>query len=287
MDFLQNPVVFRRFFLRGQLNDIAQFSTHSHGFRPNRGCHTALQKIQVWKGTRWFIEGDISKCFDTIDHTVLLKILEENIHDGRFIRLVSNMLKAGYLEDWKFNQTISGTPQGGVISPLLANIYLNEFDQWIEKVLIPDNTLGKRQKANPVYSRMNAEISKARKSGDIQAAHRLEVGRRNISPVDPYDKNYRRCRYVRYADDFLIGFTGSKADAEKIKAEMHDFLKRELNLELSEEKTLITNASSQAAKFLGYEVKAQRCNDYIDPKGRRGVNGAIALLVPARVIEDK
>ena len=101
-----------------------QFSAHSHGFRPNRGCHTALQEIQVWKGTRWFIEGDISKYFDTIDHAVLLKILEKNIHDGRFIRLVSNMLKAGYLEDWKFNQTISGTPQGGVISPLLANIYL-------------------------------------------------------------------------------------------------------------------------------------------------------------------
>lgn len=264
-----------------------QFSTHSHGFRPNRGCHTALQEIQVWKGTRWFIEGDISKYFDTIDHAVLLKILEKNIHDGRFIRLVSNMLKAGYLEDWKFNQTISGTPQGGVISPLLANIYLNEFDQWIEKVLIPNNTRGKRQKANPVYSRMNAEISKARKRGDIQTAHRLEVERRGIPSVDPYDENYRRCRYVRYADDFLIGFTGSKADAEKIKAEMHGFLKQELHLELSEEKTLITSASSQAAKFLGYEIKAQRCNDYIDPKGRRGANGAIALLVPARVIEDK
>ena len=191
-----------------------QFSTHSHGFRPNRGCHTALQEIQVWKGTRWFIEGDISKYFDTIDHAVLLKILEKNIHDGRFIRLVSSMLKAGYLEDWKFNQTISGTPQGGVISPLLANIYLNEFDQWIEKVLIPNNTRGKRQKANPVYSRMNAEISKARKRGDIQTAHRLEVERRGIPSVDPYDENYRRCRYVRYADDFLIGFTGSKADAE-------------------------------------------------------------------------
>lgn len=264
-----------------------QFSTHSHGFRPNRGCHTALQEIQVWKGTRWFVEGDISKYFDTIDHAVLLKILEKNIHDGRFIRLVSNMLKAGYPEDWKFNQTISGTPQGGIISPLLANIYLNEFDQWIEKVLIPENTRGKRQKANPMYSRMNAEICKARKNGDIQTAHTLEVERRNIPSVDPYDENYRRCRYVRYADDFLIGFTGSKADAEKIKTEMHDFLKQELNLELSEEKTLITNASSQAAKFLGYEIKAQRCNDYIDPKGRRGATGAIALLVPARVIEDK
>ena len=264
-----------------------QFSNHSHGFRPNRGCHTALQEIQIWKGTRWFIEGDISKYFDTIDHDVLLKILEKNIHDGRFLRLISNMLKAGYLDDWKFNQTISGTPQGGVISPLLANIYLNEFDQWIENTLIPQYTKGKRQKSNPAYNRMNAEISKARKNGDIQTAHKLEVERRNIPSVDPYDENYRRCRYVRYADDFLIGFTGSKADAEEIKAAMHNFLKNELHLELSQEKTLITNASSQAAKFLGYEIKAQRVNDYIDPKGRRGANGAIALLVPAKVIESK
>lgn len=264
-----------------------QFSNHSHGFRPNRGCHTALQEIQIWKGTRWFIEGDISKYFDTIDHDVLLKILEKNIHDGRFLRLISNMLKAGYLDDWKFNQTISGTPQGGVISPLLANIYLNEFDQWLENTLIPQYTKGKRQKSNPAYNRMNAEISKARKNRDIQTAHKLEVERRNIPSVDPYDENYRRCRYVRYADDFLIGFTGSKADAEEIKAAMHNFLENELHLELSQEKTLITNASSQAAKFLGYKIKAQRANDYIDPKGRRGANGAIALLVPAKVIESK
>lgn len=264
-----------------------QFSEHSHGFRPNKGCHTALQEIQMWKGTRWFIEGDISKYFDTIDHKVLLGILEKNIHDSRFIRLVSNMLEAGYLEDWKFNQTISGTPQGGVISPLLANIYLNEFDQWIAKTLIPKYTRGKRQGSNPHYNTITAEISKARKRGDIKTAHRLEVERRSLPSVNPYDDDYRRCRYVRYADDFLIGFTGSKADAEEIKAEMHGFLEQTLNLVLSEEKTLITNASTQTAKFLGYEVKAQRADDYIDSKGRRGANGAIALFVPAHVIEEK
>ena len=147
-----------------------------------------MQEIQIWKGTRWFIEGDISKYFDTIDHDVLLKILEKNIHDGRFLRLISNMLKAGYLDDWKFNQTISGTSQGGVISPLLANIYLNEFDQWLENTLIPQYTKGKRQKSNPAYNRMNAEISKARKNRDIQTAHKLEVERRNIPSVDPYDE---------------------------------------------------------------------------------------------------
>ena len=264
-----------------------QFSEHSHGFRPNRGCHTALQEIQVWKGTRWFIEGDISQYFDTIDHKILLEILARNIHDGRFIRLVSNMLEAGYLEEWKFNQTISGVPQGGVISPILANIYLNEFDNWIEEVLIPKYTKGKRQKSNPEYNKLTAEIQKLRKERDAKTAHQLVVERRKIPSVNTQDENYRRLRYVRYADDFLLGFTGSKADAEEIKAEIGRFLKEKLNLIMSEEKTLITNAGSQAAKFLGYEIKAQRVNDYIDPKGRRGANGAIALLVPAKVIEEK
>lgn len=264
-----------------------RFSEHSHGFRPGRGCHTALQEIQTWKGTRWFIEGDISKYFDSMNHDVLLEILSRDIHDNRMLRLISNMLKAGYLEDWKFNQTISGCPQGGVISPLLANIYLNEFDQWMEKTVIPENTRGKRQKGNPAYNRMNAQIDKAKKSGDKRKVHKLKVERRSIPSVDPYDKNYRRCRYVRYADDFIIGFTGSKAEAEAIKTRMRDFLKCELKLELSEEKTLITNAGSQAARFLNYDIKAQRSDDYIDPTGRRGANGVIALFVPAKVIEDK
>ena len=148
-------------------------------------------------------------------------------------------------------------------------------------------TKGKRQKSNPEYNRLTAEISKCRKEGDAKTAHRLVVERRKIPSVDTQDKNYRRLRYVRYADDFLIGFTGSKADAEEIKVMIGNYLKDKLNLIMSEEKTLITNAGSQAAKFLGYEIKAQRVNDYIDPKGRRGANGAIALLVPANVIEER
>ena len=263
-----------------------QFSEHSHGFRPNKGCHTALQEIKIWKGTRWFIEGDISKYFDTIDHNILLDTLSKNINDGRFIRLVSNMLKAGYIEDWKFNQTISGTPQGGVISPLLANIYLNEFDNWIDEFMTPKYTKGERHKPNPDYRKLTDEIRKSKNIGDIKTAHQLVVKRREIPSVDTHDENYRRFRYVRYADDFLIGFTGSKAEAEEIKVEMKEFLMEKLNLTLSVGKTLITNASSQSAKFLGYEIKAQRANDYIDPLGRRGANGAIALFVPANVIEE-
>ena len=264
-----------------------QFSEHSHGFRPKRGCHTALQEIQTWKGTRWFIEGDISSYFDTIDHGVLITMLSKQIQDGRFIRLIKNMLEAGYLDDWKFHKTISGTPQGGVISPLLANIYLHQFDKWVGEELIPQYTRGKKQKANSAYNRLSRRIKCYQDKGDYKKAHQLIVERRNLPSVDTYDTSYRRLRYVRYADDFILGFTGSKAEAKDIKKQIGDFLKIKLHLELSQEKTLITHATKESAKFLGYEIKAQRVNDYIDNKGRRSANGVIALFVPASVIESK
>ena len=264
-----------------------QFSEHSHGFRPKRGCHTALQEIQTWKGTRWFIEGDISSYFDTIDHDVLITMLSRQIQDGRFIRLIKNMLEAGYLDDWKFHKTISGTPQGGVISPLLANIYLHQFDKWVGEELIPQYTRGNKQKANSAYNRLSRRIKCYQDKGDYKKAHQLIVERRNLPSVDTYDTTYRRLRYVRYADDFILGFTGSKAEAKDIKKQIGDFLNTKLSLELSQEKTLITHATEESAKFLGYEIKAQRVNDYIDNKGRRSVNGVIALFVPASVIESK
>ena len=264
-----------------------QFSEHSHGFRPKRGCHTALQEIQTWKGTRWFIEGDISSYFDTIDHDVLITMLSRQIQDGRFIRLIKNMLEAGYLDDWKFHKTISGTPQGGVISPLLANIYLHQFDKWVGEELIPQYTRGKKQKANSAYNRLSRRIKCYQDKGDYKKAHQLIVERRNLPSVDTYDTSYRRLRYVRYADDFILGFTGSKAEAKAIKKQIGDFLNANLSLELSQEKTLITHATGESAKFLGYEIKAQRVNDYIDIKGRRSAKGVIALFVPASVIESK
>ena len=96
-----------------------EFSDHSHGFRTGRGCHTALRKVQeTWTGTVWFIEGDISDCFGSTDHEILMRILAEKIHDNRFLRLIRNMLKAGYMEDWQYHDTLSGAPQGGVVSPV-------------------------------------------------------------------------------------------------------------------------------------------------------------------------
>lgn len=173
-----------------------QFSEHSHGFRPNRGCHTALQEIQVWKGTKWFIEGDISKYFDTIDHDVLLGIIGKSFHDGRFLRLIQNVLKAGYIEDWKYNKTISGTPQGGIVSPILANIYLNEFDNWIETAMLEKYNVGKRKKSNPEYNKFNAKIAECYAKGDVETAKKLKIQRRNIPSVNTHDDSYRRLRYA-------------------------------------------------------------------------------------------
>lgn len=264
-----------------------QFSDRSHGFRPGRGCHTALSEIvEVWKGTHWFIEGDISDCFGSLDHQVLLAILAEKIHDGRFLRLISGMLEAGYLEDWRWNTTLSGAPQGGVASPVLSNVYLDRFDQFVEQRLLPEHNRGRRRRSNREYRKLEFAIARARRRGDRVEAHRLNLLRRRLPSQDPNDPDYRRLRYTRYADDWLLGFAGPKHEAEQIKSAIATFLRDELKLELSQSKTLITHAASQAARFLGYEITAQHCDTKIS-RNRRAVNAAIGLKVPKTVIRQR
>ncbi|MFJ2583011.1 reverse transcriptase domain-containing protein [Kitasatospora aureofaciens] len=264
-----------------------QFSDRSHGFRPRRGCHTALDEVvSVWKGTHWMIEGDISDCFGSLDHEVMLSTLAEKIRDGRFLQLIDRMLKAGYLEDWQWNDTLSGAPQGGVASPILSNIYLDRFDQFIEQRLIPDYDRGRRRRKNPAYQNVENRIARARRHGDREAVRALQRERRTLPSQDPDDPGYRRLRYVRYCDDFLLGFAGPKREAEEIKARIRAFLLEKLKLELSESKTLITHATSQAARFLGYEIRTQHGDAKIT-RNRRAVNGAIGLFVPRTVIRDR
>ncbi|WP_174501722.1 reverse transcriptase/maturase family protein [Streptacidiphilus neutrinimicus] len=263
------------------------FSDRSHGFRPRRGCHTALREVaHTWTGTSWFIEGDIADCFGSLDHQVLLSILGEKIHDQRFLRLVRNMLSAGYLEDWKWGATLSGAPQGGVASPILSNIYLHRLDEFVETVLIPECTRGERRARNPAYLELQNLLAKARRRGDRAEARALRQRMVSLPSSDPNDPSYRRLRYVRYADDHLLGFTGPKAEAEQIKRRLAGFLRDELKLELSQEKTLITHARTRAARFLGYEITTQH-NDTKKTGRYRRVNGQIALRVPRDVIKAK
>jgi group II intron reverse transcriptase/maturase len=264
-----------------------QFSDRSHGFRPSRGCHTALREIaDTWTGTTWFIEGDISDCFGSLDHNIMVEILSEKIHDGRFLRLISNMLSAGYLEDWKWNATLSGAPQGGVVSPVLSNIYLHKLDEFVEISLIPQYTKGMRRKHNPAYAKVGRGLARARKRGDWDDTRKLRQELRRLPVGDPNDPDYRRLHYSRYADDHLLGFIGPKAEAEEIKAQLAVFLRDELKLELSAEKTLVTHARSQAARYLGYEIIVQHGDSKI-VGGQRAVNGKVALRVPLDVIKAK
>ena len=263
------------------------FSGHSHGFRPGKGCHTALREVEsTWTGTTWFIEGDISDCFGSLDHEIMVTILSEKIHDNRFLRLIRNMLTAGYLEDWEYRETLSGAPQGGVVSPILSNIYLNKLDVFAETVLIPQHTRGKLRRPNREYRRIDYQLARARENRDRDKISELQRKLRQLPSGDPQDPGYRRLRYTRYADDHLLGFTGPKAEAEAIKDQLARFLREELALELNPDKTLVTHARTRAARYLGYEIIVQHSSDKIT-SGRRAVNGTIALRVPLDVIKAK
>lgn len=276
------------------------FEPTSHGFRPKCSCHTALTCIQkYYSGVKWFIEGDIHAFFDEIDHDVMTDILRERIADERFIRLIRKFLRAGFIEDWQFHKTYSGTPQGGIISPILANIYLDKLDKYIKEYAERFNH-GDKRAVTPEYRRLSSEIrSQARKLHKTKDVEEQQIIRKELKELkkkqlqtassDPMDSNFKRLRYERYADDFLIGVIGSKEDCKRIKQDIKEFLKIKLHLELSDEKTLITNAKS-SAKFLGYDITVrQNSTPSKNKNGRlcRGRNGTVVLKIPPDVIKKK
>ena len=276
------------------------FEGTSHGFRPHRSCHTALGMIQKsFAGAKWFIEGDIKGFFDNIDHNVLISILRERISDERFLRLIRKFLNAGYVEDWKYNKTYSGTPQGGIISPMLANIYLDKFDKYIKEYAAKFRK-GDRRSINPEYWRLNNKKNwlkkKLQKTSDeqIRKSYLYEIAQLSKQMLstphkDAMDADFRRMQYVRYAEDFLISVIGSKSECETIKADITQFMREQLKLELSDEKTLITHAQDKA-KFLGYEIfirKSDAVKRNKDGVLKRDFNGAVVLTLNSAVIQKK
>jgi group II intron reverse transcriptase/maturase len=268
------------------------FKETSHGFRPQKSCHTALLQVKkTCKGTTWAVEGDIKGFFDNINHEILLNLLSKKIKDGRIIELLRRFLKAGYLEFHQVKNSLTGTPQGGIISPILANIYLHELDSFMEILCSEHSTNKKSKRQNPAYHKLNNQRYLARKNGDYKTADKLLKAMQQLPAHDPMDKEYIRVNYVRYADDFLIMINGSKELAQSLKLRTRDFLKENLGLTLNDEKTLITHLGAKNVRFLGYEIGKSQDNTALtkDSIGRkkRTVNGTIQLLVPNDVINAK
>nr|ADZ23991.1 reverse transcriptase [Ophiostoma torulosum] len=244
-----------------------RFSELSHGFRPKRGCHSALKEIRQWKGVAWFIEGDIKSFFDKINHNNLENLLNNHFKDARLIHLYWKLVKAGYVE-WntkKFVPSDMGVPQGGIISPLLSNLILHELVKFIEdriKSLEIANGNNLPYIRNPVYHNLESKIHRLNKKILTKGNDPLDklklkllLKERRMTKSTIPDPDFKlRIKYVRYADDWLIGVWGTRKDAESLKLEIRELLK-ELKLELSEEKTLITNARKERAKFLGTYIK--------------------------------
>lgn len=276
------------------------FENTSHGFRPKRSCHTALTDIQkTFSGVKWFVEGDIKGFFDNINHEILIGILKERISDERFIRLIRKFLNAGYVENWIFHNSYSGTPQGGIISPILANIYLDKLDKFM-KEYTENFDKGKRWKRNKQAVSLEGKRHRVLKKLESvkDENERLQLIRQYkayqkeclLHPDgNEMDENYRRFKYVRYADDFLIGIIGSKQEAMNIKEDIKNFLQEKLALELSDEKTLITQTEN-AAKFLGYEIYARKSNDTKRNKDgvlRCAFNKRIRLMIGKDTVKKK
>lgn len=276
------------------------FETTSHGFRPKRSCHTALLHIQkTFSGAKWFIEGDIKGFFDNIDHDVLVGILRERISDDRFIRLIRKFLKAGYVEDWTFHNTYSGMPQGGIVSPILANIYLDKLDKYVKEYIRYFDMGTKRRpgkESNDLANERKRTVRKLKKVKDgtekaalVARLKAIEQERAAFPSGDEMDGSYRRLKYIRYADDFILGVIGSKEDALRIKEDIKSFLSESLALELSEEKTLITH-TGKSAKFLGYEITVTRNNHQrrdVQGRLRRTYGKRVRLNVSMATLRDK
>lgn len=276
------------------------FENTSHGFRPKRSCQTALLQIQrTYTGTKWFIEGDIKGFFDNINHDVMISILKNRIADDRFIRLIRKFLNAGYIEEWQYHNTYSGTPQGGLVSPILANIYLDQFDKYVSEYIKTFDKGATRQRepgqAKRKYDKrcllkkLNVELDNETRASLTENIKAIEKVQFSHPQNNEMDGNYRRLKYIRYADDFLMGIIGSKKDCQQIKTDIKQYLNDKLKLELSDDKTLVTHGK-RPAKFLGYKIYVRQSDQIKRNKlgiRRRAYGHKVVLEVPFELMREK
>lgn len=266
------------------------FSNNSHGFRPKRSCHTALKEVvTLFTGSKWIIEGDIKACFDSFDHHVTINLLRKRIKDEAFISLMWKFLRAGYMEQWVYHTTYSGSPQGSGMSPILSNIYLHELDVFMANLKSKfDRGETRFRKVHENHDKVRWAFRKAKKDLEVnrneENVKAFKLAQKNMlsTPhLSEMDNSYKRLQYNRYADDFLVAIIGSKEDAQSIKEQVKVFLQDTLKLTMSEEKTHITH-SSEMVRYLGYDIRVSRSQDV--KRTKKGLQrvwyGKVQLYVP-------
>jgi group II intron reverse transcriptase/maturase len=268
------------------------FSDWSFGFRENRGPHDALRSIERrYTGARWFIEGDIEQRFDSIDHHRLVQLLRKKVKDERFIILIWKALRAGALDEHRVpKDCIIGTPQGSILIPVLSNIMLHEFDAYMTQVLIPKHNRGIRRRVNPIYHRTMessrrhaARYTMAHHPEDLTLAKAERKLAQSLPSTDPFDLDFRRLTYVRYADDWLIGFVGPRCEARQIKDDCRDRL-LDLGLILHNHKTKITRASEGCA-YLGARIHVPRNQERFKAGSRLKAKAVLGVRLNAPIKE--
>jgi group II intron reverse transcriptase/maturase len=269
------------------------FLNNSHGFRPKRSTTTAIFEIKKWKEVTWIIEGDIKGFFDNIEPQILAELLMKKIKDKNLIDLYWKLVKAGYVNDGKFTKSHLGVPQGGVLSPLLSNIYLHEFDLFMKKLREKYSDSKRVAKGNTEYAKLRRNIKKLAKLEKINDQERITLAelaeRLRKTPSLIRTKNTEtRVYYNRYADDWLIGITGNLKLATKIKDEVNNFLRDVLKVELSQEKTKITQVTQDKVNYLGFQI-SRRARVYTESQistvestgiTRRPSNASVLIEAP-------
>jgi len=239
----------------------------SHGFRPSRGCHTALKSIKAqFQPSVWVIEGDISQCFPNINHHKLMGLIESKILDREFTKLIWMSLKAGYFEFNVYSNNIVDTPQGSIISPILSNIFMHQLDSFIMD-LKSKFDVGSKSRSTPLANSLMYGIREAKKKGDMTHVLKLSKKLHSIEWSQFADPLFKKLTYVRHADGWVLGVKGSYADTVKILDSVRSKLDE---LGLSESKTKITNLNKSYALFLGVKFFRSRTSTYLSNVSGKG-----------------
>ena len=234
------------------------FTCTNFGFRPNKSCWDAVEHIKINKRTTYAIEGDIKQAYNNVNRKRLVQVLQQRIKDKKFLKLIADLLQTGVIDQGRYQHSLQGTPQGGIVSPLLFNIYMFTLDKLVyDRIILPMERLVSKERENPVYRKLKYDISKLRtESQSKQKKKNLKILlKRKLSiPSKLVETLPKKAVFFRYADDWVILVTGGIGYAKQIKQELQSLIERELDMELDDQKTKISRLD-QGLSFLGFRIK--------------------------------